>query len=86
MQDMGTSRHYSRFPITEAIIDFQRRLFLINKQFHSPEGLSAAKGEELQRLQAAFESYLDSNRPLPNQMLEELEALAEQLEAEDQRS
>jgi hypothetical protein len=64
----------------------RRRLFLINKKFHTLEGLSGAEEDELRRLQADFESYLDSIRPLPTQVLEELEALAEQLEAEDQRS
>jgi hypothetical protein len=64
----------------------QRRLFLINKKFHSPAGLCAAEEEELRQLQADFESYLDSARPLPNQVLDEVEALAEQLEAEDKGS
>jgi hypothetical protein len=64
----------------------RRRLFLLNKKFHSPAGLCAAEEEELRQLQADFESYLDSVRPLPNQVLDELEALAEQLEAEDKRS
>jgi hypothetical protein len=64
----------------------RRRLFLINKKFHSPGGLSAAEEEELHRLQADFESYLDFFCPLPSQLLDELEALVEQLEAEDERS
>jgi hypothetical protein len=63
----------------------RRRLFLINNRFHSPQGLSAAEDEELSLLQADFESYLDSIRPLPSRMLEELEALAEGLGAEDRR-
>jgi hypothetical protein len=60
-----------------------RRLFLIDKKFHSREGLSLAEEEELRQLQAAFESYLDSIRPLPEEMLADLEALADQLEARD---
>jgi hypothetical protein len=59
----------------------RRRCFLLDKKFHSPHGLSASEEEELRRLQGDFEAHLDSIRPLPNQLLDELEALAEQLEA-----
>jgi hypothetical protein len=61
-----------------------RRLALINKQFYSPEGLAAEEEEELRQLQASFESYLDSIRLLPIEMLNELEALVEQLERGDE--
>jgi hypothetical protein len=40
---------------------------------------------ELGELQADFESYLDRFRPLPDGMLDELEALAEQLAAQEKR-
>ncbi len=64
----------------------RRRLALLHKKFHSADGLSAAEEEELGRLQASFETYLDTVRPVPHHVLDELEALADQLEAEDERS
>jgi hypothetical protein len=59
----------------------RRRLFLIRKKFHSPGGLSTAEATELTDLQTAFEAHLDATRPLPMEMLEDLERLAEELEA-----
>ena len=61
----------------------RRRCFLIDKKFQG--GLTQAEEVELDELQAEFASYLDVVRPLPTQMLDELESLAEQLEAEDRR-
>jgi hypothetical protein len=70
-------------PIDLWEINNRRRVFLIDKKFQA--GLSPKEEAELHELQADFESYLDRARPLPEQMLDELEALAEQLEAENKQ-
>lgn len=62
----------------------RRRLFLIHKKFSS--ALSATEARELADLQADFEATLDAVRPLPAEMLDELERLAEGLEAEGSSS
>jgi hypothetical protein len=82
---LDVSRSWQRR--TEILRDMnnRRRLFLIDKKFHSAEGLSAVEEEELHRFQTEFEAYLDAVRPLPYQMLDELEELAQQLEAEDEQ-
>jgi hypothetical protein len=82
---LAVSRSWQRRAEVIREMNNRRRLFLIAKKFHSPEGVSAVEEDELRRLQAEFEAYLDAVRPLPQQMLDELEELAKQLEAEDER-
>jgi hypothetical protein len=82
---LDVSRSWQRHTDVLREMNNRRRLFLIDKKFHSPEGLSAVEEDELRKLQAEFEAYLDAVRPLPYQMLDELEELAQQLEAEDKQ-
>ncbi len=56
----------------------ERRLFLIQKQYR--EGLSEAEIVELAALQEQMGRHLDEVAPLPDEILERVEALADRLE------
>ena len=57
-----------------------RRVFLIEKKYR--EGLSEAEIVELAALQEQMRRHLDEVAPLPDEVLERLEALADRLEGD----
>jgi hypothetical protein len=59
-------------------MDNSRRLFLIQKKYR--EGLSEAEIVQLAALQEQMGRHLDEIAPLPDEILERLESLADRLE------